>query len=162
MLLFIKEWKKKIIITYPVLIKERVINLETTVEEFLIEMKNFFENIDELKVNLENEIKETEYIRNDLLHELELANLDAVEMSKVAKTLKEVLKERRIYKDELSKIMTLKGFTDKYNNKLIVGDIINVLKNLKTLEKNNKERTYTPRRIKNLKCAEEEKQCKNN
>lgn len=127
------------------------------VEEFLINMKNFFENIDELKVNLENEIKEREYVRNDLLHELELANLNAVEMSKVAKELKEVLKERRQYKDELAKVMTLKGFSDKYNNKLIVGDIINVLKKLKTLEKNNETRTYTPRRITNLKCAEEKK-----
>lgn len=128
-----------------------------TEEEFLIEMKTFFENIDELKINLENQIRETEYIRNDLLHELELANLNAVEMSKVSKTLKEVLKERRKYKDELDKIMILKGFTDKYNNKLIVGDIINVLKNLKTLEKNKQNRTYTPRRITNLKCAEEAK-----
>lgn len=123
-------------------------------EEFLIEMKNFFENIDELKVTLEEQIKEREYARNDLLHELELANLNAVEMTKVAKALKEVLKERRTLKDELAKVMTLKGFTDKYNNKLIVGDIIVVLKNLKTLRQNNETRTYTPRRITNLKCTE--------
>ena len=134
--------------------------MENTVEEFLIEMKNFFEKIDELKITLEDQIKETEYVRNDLLHELELANLNAVEMSKVAKTLKEVLRDRRKYKDELARVMTLKGFTDKYNNKLITGDIINVLKNLKTLESNNEARTYTPRRIKNLKCAEEEEKCK--
>ena len=123
-------------------------------EEFLIEMKNFFENIDELKVTLEEQIKEREYERNDLLHELELANLNAVEMTKVAKTLKEVLKERRTLKDELAKVMTLKSFTDKYNNKLIVGDIIVVLKNLRTLKQNNENRTYTSRRITNLKCAE--------
>lgn len=123
-------------------------------EEFLIEMKNFFENIDELKITLEEQIKEREYARNDLLHELELANLNAVEMTKVAKALKEVLKERRTLKDELAKVMTLKGFTDKYNNKLIVGDIIVVLKNLKTLKQNNETRTYTPRRITNLKCTE--------
>ena len=123
-------------------------------EEFLIEMKNFFENIDELKVTLEEQIKEREYARNDLLHELELANLNAVEMTKVAKALKEVLRERRKYKDELAKVMTLKGFTDKYNNKLIVGDIIVVLKNLRTLKQNNETRIYTPRRITNLKCTE--------
>lgn len=123
-------------------------------EDFLIEMKNFFEKIDELKVTLEEQIKEREYARNDLLHELELANLNAVEMTKVAKALKEVLKERRTLKDELAKVMTLKGFTDKYNNKLIVGDIIVVLKNLRTLKQNNENRTYTSRRITNLKCAE--------
>ena len=120
-------------------------------------MKNFFENIDTLKTDLENQVKETEYARNDLLHELELANLNAVEMMKVARTLKSVLKERRKYKDELAKVMTLKGFTDKYNNKLIVGDIILVLKNLRTLKSNNETRTYTPRRITNLKCTEEKK-----
>ena len=123
-------------------------------EDFLIEMKKFFENIDKLKVDLETEIKRVEQERNDLLHELELGNLNAVEITKVASVLRDVLRERRIYKDELAKVMTLKGFTDKYNNKLITGDIIQVLKNLKTLEKNNQERTYTPRVIKKLKCTE--------
>ena len=126
-------------------------------EEFLIEMKNFFENIDELKSTLDKQIKDTELARDDLLHELELAKLDAVEMIKVAKTLKEILQERRKYKDELAKVMTLKGFTDKYNNKMIVGDIVNVLKNLKTLKSNNDTRSYTPRIITNLKCAKENK-----
>lgn len=129
----------------------------TVEEEFLIKMKNFFENIDKLKVDLEQEIRRVELERNDLLHELELGNLNAVELTKVAVTLRDILKERRKYKDELAKVMTLKGFTDKYNNKLITGDIIQVLKNLKTLEKKNKERTYTPRVIKNLKCTEVKK-----
>ena len=129
----------------------------TVEEEFLIKMKNFFENIDKLKVDLEQEIRRVELERNDLLHELELGNLNAVELTKVAVTLRDILKERRKYKDELAKVMTLKGFTDKYNNKLITGDIIQVLKNLKTLEKKNKERTYTPRVIKDLKCTEVKK-----
>lgn len=117
-------------------------------------MKNFFENIDKLKADLEQEIKRVEMERNDMLHELELGNLNAIELTKVAVTLRDILKERRKYKDELAKVMTLKGFTDKYNNKLIVGDIIQVLKNLRTLEKNNAERQYNPRVIKDLKCVE--------
>ena len=126
----------------------------TAEEEFLIKMKNFFENIDKLKTDLEQEIKRVELERNDLLHELELGNLNAVELTKVAVVLRDVLKERRQYKDELAKVMTLKSFTDKYNNKLITGDIIQVVKKLRTLEKNNKERTYNPRVIKKLKCVE--------
>ena len=126
----------------------------TVEEEFLIRMKDFFENIDKLKTDLEQEIRRVELERNDLLHELELGKLNAVELTKVAVVLRDVLKERRGYKDELAKVMTLKGFTDKYNNKLITGDIIQVLKNLRTLEKNNSERTYTPRVIKDLKCTE--------
>lgn len=129
-------------------------NDEMTTEEFLVNMKQFFEGIDKVKANLEQEINRVELERNDLLHELELAKLNAVEMSQVAKALRDVLRERRIYKDELAKVMTLKGFTDKYNNKLIIGDIIQVLKNLRTLEKNNETRKYTPRVIKNLKCVE--------
>ena len=123
-------------------------------EEFLINMKNFFENIDKLKKDLEEQISRVELERNDLLHELELGKLNAVELTKVAVVLRDVLKERRQYKDELAKVMTLKGFTDKYNNKLITGDILQVLKNLKTLKQNNETRTYTPRVIKKLKCAE--------
>ena len=123
-------------------------------EEFLIEMKNFFENIDQLRLDLEEQIKETELARNDLLHELELAKLDGVGMMKVAKTLKEVLLERRKYKDELAKVMILKELTDKYNNRLITGDIIKILKELKDLKKKNVERKYKARRIENLKCVE--------
>lgn len=125
-----------------------------TPEEVLISMKNFFENIDKLKTDLEQEIKRVELERDDLLHELELGNLNAVELTKVAVVLRDVMKERRKYKDELARVMTLKGFTDKYNNKLIIGDILQVLKNLKTLESNNEKRHYTPRAIKDLKCTE--------
>ena len=111
-----------------------------TEQEFLIEMKNFFENIDTLKKDLEKEIKRVEQERNDLLHEIELGKLNAAELIKVAVVLRDVLKERRQYKDELDKVMTIKGFTDKYNNKLITGDIIQTIKNLKTLEKNKEQR----------------------
>ena len=120
-------------------------------------MKNFFENIDKLKTDLEKEIKRTELERNDLLHEIELGNLNAVELTKVASVLKDVLKERRQYKDELDKVMTLKGFTDKYNNKLITGDIIQVLKNLRTLEQNKEKRKYKARVIEDMKCVERSK-----
>ena len=125
----------------------------TDEEDFLIQMKNFFEGIDKLKKDLEEDIHEKEMARNDLLHELELGNLNAIEMTQVAKALKKVLQERRKSKDELNKVMTLKGFTDKYNNKLITGDIIQVIKNLRTLKSNQENRIYKARRITNLKCA---------
>lgn len=125
----------------------------TDEEDFLIQMKNFFEGIDKLKLDLEEDIREKELARNDLLHELELGNLNAVKMTQVAKALKEVLQKRRKSKDEHNKVMILKGFTDKYNNKLITGDIIQVIKNLRTLKSNQEGRTYKARRITNLKCA---------
>lgn len=125
-----------------------------TEKEFLIEMKNFFEGIDQIKTNLEEEIRKTEQERNDLLHEIELGNLNAVELMRVVIPLRDVLRERRTYKDELAKVITIKGFTDKYNNKLITGDILQTIKNLNTLEKNNETRKYRPRIIENMKCVE--------
>ena len=125
-----------------------------TEKEFLIGMKNFFEGIDQIKTNLEEEIRKTEQERNDLLHEIELGNLNAVELMRVVIPLRDVLRERRTYKDELAKVMTIKGFTDKYNNKFITGDILQTIKNLNTLEKNNETRKYRPRIIENMKCVE--------
>jgi flagellar hook-associated protein FlgK len=125
-----------------------------TEKEFLIGMKNFFEGIDQIKANLEEEIRKTEQERNDLLHEIELGNLNAVELMRVVIPLRDVLRERRTYKDELAKVMTIKSFTDKYNNKLITGDILQTIKNLTTLEKNNETRKYRPRIIENMKCVE--------
>ena len=125
-------------------------------KEFLVSMKNFFENINSLRKNLKKEIQKEDDITQDLLHELELASLNGVEIMQVAKQLKETRKERRKYKDELEKVNILKTFTDKYNNKLIAGDIIKVLKELKTLEKNKNNRKYNARVLENLKCTKKE------
>lgn len=125
-------------------------------KEFLISMKNFFENINSLRKDLKKEIQKEDDITQDLLHELELASLNGVEIMQVAKQLKETRQERRKYKDELEKVNILKTFTDKYNNKLIVGDIIKVLKELKILEKNKNNRKYNARVLENLKCTKKE------
>ena len=91
---------------------------EAVKENMITETLTLEEKLENLKIDLEKAISEEEQARNDLLHELELGNLNAVELTKVTVTLRDVLKERRKYKDELAKVMTLKGFTDKYNNKL--------------------------------------------
>ena len=123
-------------------------------KQFLIEMKNFFENIDKAKKELENSVKESDDATIDILHEIELGNLNASETMKIVKMLKEIRLERRKYKDELQKINTLKVFTDKYNNKMIVGDIIQLIKNLDTLEKKLQTRTYKGKVLSGLKCEE--------
>lgn len=123
-------------------------------KQFLIEMKNFFENTDKAKKELEASIKETEDATIDILHEIELGNLNASETMKIVKMLKEIRIERRKYKDELQRINTLKGFTDKYNNKMIIGDIIQLIKNLETLDKNLQTRAYKGKVLSGLKCEE--------
>ena len=62
--------------------------------------------------------------------------------------------QKRVIKNDIDRINHIKVFTDKYNNKLIVGDIVQVLKKLRTLEKNRETRIYKPRQITNLKCVE--------
>ena len=123
-------------------------------KDFLIEMKNFFDNVDKSKKELELAIQEKDNATQDILHEIELGNLNASETMKIVKLLKTIRKERRKYKDELQRINTLKGFTDKYNNKLITGDIIQLIKNLDTLENNLKTRTYKAKILTGLKCEE--------
>ena len=111
--------------------KKWVINLELTVEEILIIMKNFFEGIGKEHSELLEELTNKELEQQDLLHELELSNLDAVEITKVAISLKKVRKERRVIKNDIERVKIIKNYTDKYNNRFIVNEINVLIKELK-------------------------------
>lgn len=91
------------------------------------------------------------------MHEIELGNLNGIQLTGVAKDLKQTRKERRVFKDKLELINTLKGYTDKYITKGIVGDTKQAIKNIEMLESNHKTREYVPRIIKNLRCAKKRK-----
>ena len=106
------------------------------VEEFAKEMNYFFTYIERTNSDLKNELRIKELEQDDLLHEIELSKLNAFELSKVAVRLRDVRHERRGIKDKLEFISTLKGFADKYNNKLITGDIAQLLKNIRNLKEN--------------------------
>jgi hypothetical protein len=83
--------------------------------------------------------------QDELLHYIEIHNLDAVKSCKIIKQLKYVRTERRKVKNEIDTIHSLKDtFIDKYKNKFIEKDIGQALKNLKELEyrKNNPKYTY--------------------
>ena len=62
-----------------------------------------------------------------------------------------------MFKDKLELINTLKGYTDKFITKGIVGDTKQAIKNVEMLESNHKTREYVPRVIKNLRCAKKRK-----
>ena len=49
--------------------------------EFLNQLEYFFENIDKELKQLDCEIQNKELERDDLLHEIELGNLNAIELS---------------------------------------------------------------------------------
>lgn len=131
-----------------------MINLELTVEETLKIMKNFFEGIEQEHKELIEELTNKELEQQDLLHKLELNNINAVEITRVAVDLKKARKERRIIKNDIERIKLIKNFTDKYNNKFIGNEIKVLIKELYKLQKRQENRKYEPRILKNLEIGE--------
>lgn len=127
------------------------------VKELLVDIDILFSNLDDIKKELEEKIRQKEAEQEDYLHEIELGNLNGIQLTGVAKQLKQTRKERRVFKDKLDLINTLKGYTDKYITKGIIGDTKQDIKNIEMLESNHKTREYVPRIIKNLRCAKKRK-----
>lgn len=115
------------------------------VEDILKYMLNFFQDIDKRLTKLNEKQSEWDIKQDELLHYIENHNLDAAKSCKIIKQLKYVRAERRLVKDEIDVVRSLKDtFVDKYKNKFIEKDLIQALKNLKELEqrKNNPKYTY--------------------
>lgn len=130
--------------------------MELTAEEILKIMKSFFEGIEEEHSNLLQELTNKEAEQQDLLHELELNNLNAVEITKVAIDLKRVRKERRIIKNDIERVKLIKSFTDKYNNRFITNEIKTLIKELYKLQRKQENRKYEPRILKDRKIGEKD------
>lgn len=128
--------------------------MDLTVEEILTIMKEFFEGIDHEHEKLLEELNTKELEQQDLLHILELNNLNAVEIMKVATSLKATRKERRIIKNDIERINLIRNFTNKYNNKFIGNEIKMLLKELNKLKYIQKNRKY---KFRILKDSKEEK-----
>lgn len=128
--------------------------MDLTVEEILTIMKEFFKGIDNEHEKLLEELNTKELEQQDLLHILELNNLNAVEIMKVATSLKATRKERRIIKNDIERINLIRNFTNKYNNKFIGNEIKMLLKELNKLKYIQKNRKY---KFRILKDSKEEK-----
>lgn len=102
--------------------------------------------------NLEKELQIQEGIQEDLLHEIELAELNAIERTKVYCQLRKTRKERRKIKDSLKFIGTLKGYQRKFVEKGMLAETKQALKNIDMHNENLKSRIYKPRILENLKC----------
>lgn len=124
----------------------------------LLEIENLFMNLDDIKKNLEQQINIKDDETQDYLHEIELSKLNAFELSKVAVLLRDTRKERRMLKNKLELINTLKGYSDKYITKGILADTKQAIQNIDTLKINQETREYTPRVVKELKCAKKKKE----
>ena len=128
------------------------------VKKAIADFKSIFTNIYDVKKELEDRLSIKDDETTDYLHELELGNLNAIEVMATAKKLIHSRKERRIIKEKLELINTTKGFVDNYIVKGIVGELEQVEKNLDTLKRNQENRQYTPRVLKDLKCAKKKKE----
>lgn len=128
------------------------------VKTLLLDMENLFMNLDNRKKELEDQINIKEAEQEDYLHELELAKLNGIEIMKVSNVLIKTRKERRKLKDKLEIIKTLKGYTDKFINKGIIAETRQAMTNIDTLKSNQESREYTPRIVKDLKCAKKKKE----
>ncbi len=132
-------------------------NMQQTID-LLNNIKDFFYNIEETEKKLIAELYNKEGERDDLLHEIELSDLNIGERASTYKKLKAVLQERRIIKDKIELINTIKPYTSKFITKGICAETDATIKNIETLKSNQENRQYTPRVIKDLKCAKKKKE----
>lgn len=132
-------------------------NMQETID-LLKNIKEFFYNIDETEKKLNTDLYSKEGERDDLLHEIELSKLNAIERMQTYSRLETVLKERRIIKDKIELINTIKPYTSKFIMKGICAETDTTIKNIETLKSNQESRQYTPRVIKDLKCAKKKKE----
>ena len=113
-----------------------------TVEELMKYMLNLFNNTNNDLHNEYEKLSQKDMELSDLDHYIEIHKLKAYELAKIGKLRKKLREERREIKDNIEIIETLKKFTDKYNNKLITGDIIQNLKEQETIKKKQENPIY--------------------
>lgn len=84
---------------------------------FLSNIDGFFRNFDETNRKLITELLNKEAERDDLLHEIELSKLNAIERTKIYTHLESVLHERRRLKNKIELMNTIKSYYDDYIKK---------------------------------------------
>lgn len=115
------------------------------IEELFRYMLKFFNNI---KGDLQSELdklSEKDMEISDVLHYLENHTLKSYEFAKIGKLLQTLRRERRQIKYNIEIIELFNKFAEKYNNKFITGDILQVLKDKSKKDKNQNEPVYVYR-----------------
>ena len=98
------------------------------VEDLMRYMLNLFDNTAKNLSAEYDKLSQKDLELCDLDHYIENHKLRGGELAKVGKLRKELREERRQIKYDIAYLEIVKKFTDKYNNKLITGDIIQNLK----------------------------------
>lgn len=131
--------------------------MEKTIEDvknYLTGITDFFVSIDENIAEMNRQLTTKEGEQEDLLHEIELSKLNAIEMMNLCKRLKNTRVERRKIKNNLQLLKTIKPLSDTYYKKGINAEIVQTIKNIESLENVWRDRSYVPRVLKDLKCVE--------
>lgn len=132
-------------------------NMQETLN-LLENIKYFFFNIEETEKRLNADLYNKNGEKDDLLHEIELSKLNAIERMSVYSRLEKVLQERRVIKDKLELINTVKPYANKFIEKGICAETDATMKNIKTLKSNHENRQYKPRILTDLKCVKKKKE----
>lgn len=112
------------------------------IEDLMKYMLNLFDSIPkDLSAEYER-LSQKDMELSDLDHYIENHKLKSYELAKVGKLRKNLRVERRQIKNNIDMLEIVKRFTDKYNNKLITGDIIQNLKEQEKLIKKQENPTY--------------------
>ena len=112
------------------------------IEDLMNYMLNLFNNTAKELSEEYEKLSQKDMELSDLDHYIENHNLKAPQLAKVGRLRKTLREERRQIKNNIDTIEVIKKFTDKYNNKLITGDIIQNLKEQGVLRKRQKKPTY--------------------
>lgn len=133
-------------------------------EQSLVLLQNiddFIMAIDDTEKKLRTALYNKEGERDDLLHEVEFGKknkLSIGERAKVYSMLEKVLQERRILKDKIDFINTIKPYANKFITKGMSAETKQTIENINRLKNNQETRVYTPRVLKDLKCAKKKKE----
>lgn len=112
------------------------------VDELMKYMLNLFNNTEKDLRNEYDKLSQKDMELSDLDHYLENHILRSYELAKLGRLRKTLREERRDIKNNIDMIEVIKKFTDKYNNKMITGDIIQNLKEQETLKSKQENPSY--------------------
>ena len=119
--------------------------MDSSAADSLSKTVQLFQNLDmRYQVNVAG-VKEQDLITQDLLHKLELESLDAVEMVKLAKQLKECRATRCMMKDEIERMQPIKDYLQDVDNVKAVRELSELIGNLRKIDKVQHNRRYYPR-----------------
>lgn len=114
-------------------------------EDLLEYMLELFNKTEQILKDEKEKLSQKDMELCDLYHYIEIHKLKAYEYAKVGRLIKTLREERRQIKNNIEMITEIKQFTDKYNNRLITGDIIKTLKGYRTIKNRQESPKYSYR-----------------